>query len=255
MRLPPLALVLFLLAAPLSLSAQEAPLLSAVPRSEYARRLELRADLKMIRKHYWEAIDLYNEALRHAAGNAVLLNKLGIAHHQLSNLPTAQKYYDRATKADPNYAQAWNNLGSVHYARKDYKRAIRYYERALTVGPTQAAIHGNLGAALFARKKFDQAFDQFRLALLLNPDIFQQRNLFGVLMQDYSTDDRARFHFLLAKGFASVASVERALFFLRSALENGFPMEEALADPAFDLVREDRRFQALFSNPPTPLPR
>jgi len=75
------------------------------------------------------------------------------------------------------------------------------------------------------------------------------------MMQDYSTDDRARFHFLLARSFASVGNVERALFFIRSALENGFPMEEALADSTFDLVREDRRFQALFSNPPAPLPR
>ncbi|MGH9804896.1 MAG: tetratricopeptide repeat protein [Candidatus Acidiferrales bacterium] len=255
MRIRPSALAASLLLAALALPAQEAPLLTVVPRNEHVRRLELRADLKMIRKGYWEAIDLYSEALRLSPNNAVLLNKLGIANHQLSNLSAAKKFYERATKADPGYAQAWNNLGSIHYARKDYKRAIRLYERALTAEPTQAAIHGNLGAALFARKKFDQAFEQFRLALLLNPEVFQQRNLFGVLMQDYSTDDRARFHYLLAKSFASIASVERALFFLRSCLENGFPMEEALADPAFDLVREDRRFQALFTNPPAPLPR
>lgn len=250
-----LSFSLLLVLAPLGLLAQEAPLLEVLPRSEQVRQLELRADLQMIRKNYWEAIDLYNEALRLAPSNAVLLNKIGIAHHQLANLAVAQKYYERAAKADPGYAQAWNNLGSVYYARKDYKRAIRYYERALGVGPIQAAIHGNLGAALFARKKFDQALDQFRLALLLNPDIFEQRNLFGVMMQDYSTDDRARFHYLLAKSFASIGNVERSLFFLRSCLENGFPMQEALADPAFDLVREDRRFQALFSNPPAPLPR
>lgn len=251
----PAALLFLLLISAACATAQQAPLLTTVPRQEYVRRLELQADLKMIRKNYWEAIDLYTEALRFASANPVLLNKLGIAHHQLSNLATAKKYYERATKADPHYAQGWNNLGSIYYARKDYKRAIRYYERALTFGPTQAAIHGNLGAALFARKKFDQAFDQFRLALLLNPDIFQQRNLFGIMMQDFSTDNRARFHYLLARSFAAVGNVERTLFFLRSCLENGFPLEEALADSAFDIVREDRRFQDLFNNPPTPLPR
>jgi tetratricopeptide (TPR) repeat protein len=251
----PRALALAVLCSAVGLLAQEAPLRTVLPRAEQIRRLELRADLKMIRKSYWEAIDFYNQALRLAPENAVLLNKLGIAHHQLSELSAAEKYYKRATKTDPDYAQAWNNLGSVHYARKDYKRAVRFYERALRAGPTQAAIHGNLGAALFARKKFDHALEEFRLALLLDPDIFQRRNVFGVLMQDYSTDDRARFHYLLAKSFASVANVERALFFLRSCLENGFPAEEVLADPAFDLVREDRRFQALFSSLPTPLPR
>lgn len=248
----PLCLLLWLFAAGAAslLPAQEAPLLTVLPRSEEVRQLELRGDLLMIRKSYWEAIDLYNDALRLSPGNAVLLNKIGIAHHQLSNLGEARKYYERATKADPHYAQAWNNLGTIHYGRKDYKRAIRYYEQALKWNPVQAATRGNLGAALFARKKYEQASEQFRLALLLNPDIFQQRNLFGVLMQDYSTQDRARFHFMLAKSLASLGSVERALFFLRSALENGFSLEEAMAEPAFDLLREDRRFQALISNPP-----
>lgn len=239
--------------APALLAAQEAPLLPLLPRREEVRQLELRADLRMIRKSYWEAIDLYHDALRLSPNNAVLLNKIGIAHHQLSELGQAKKFYERATKADPGYPQAWNNLGTVHYSRKSYKRAIRYYERALELSPTQAAIRGNLGAALFARKKYDAALEQFRLALLLNPEIFQQRNLFGILMQDYSTEDRARFHYMLAKSLALLGNVERALYFLRSALENGFPLEEALAEPAFDLVREDRRFQALFSNPPAAL--
>ena len=63
-------------------AAQEAPLLTVLPRAEQVRRLELRADLRMIQKRYLEAIDLYQEALVLAPQNAVLLNKTGIAFHQ-----------------------------------------------------------------------------------------------------------------------------------------------------------------------------
>lgn len=248
----PRLLVGFLLAvvSVSSLGAQEAPFLTVLPAEEEARQLELRGDLQMIRKNYWQAVDLYQEALRFSPQQRVLLNKLGIAYHQLSRLGDAKKYYERATKADKRYAQAWNNLGAVHYGRKDYKKAIRYYRRALEYRPAQAAIRGNLGAAFFARKKYEEAMEQFRLALLLDPEIFQQRNLFGILMQDYSVQDRARFHFLLAKSFASLGNVEKCLLYLRHALEEGFPLEEAQADPAFFLVSEDTRFQALFQTPP-----
>jgi len=246
-------LCLLLLLGSAALSAQQAPLLTVLPAEEQARQLELRADLQMIRKNYWQAIDFYQQALLYSRQDAVLLNKIGIAYHQLSRLKDAKKHYERATKAAPDYAQAWNNLGAVEYGRKKYKNAIKHYRRALKYSPAQAAIHGNLGAALFARKQYVEATEEFRLALLLNPEIFQQRNLFGILMQDFSVDDRGRFHFLLAKSFASIGNVQQALAYLRRCLEEGMPAEEARADPAFMILSEDRRFQALFAAPPQPL--
>lgn len=235
------------------LLAQKAPLLTVLPAEEQARQLELRADLQMIRKNYWQAIDYYQEALAHQPQDAVVLNKVGIAYHQLSRLKDARKYYQRAARLAPDYAQAWNNLGAVEYGRKKYKNAIKHYRRALEHSPAQAAIHGNLGAALFARKQYGEASEEFRTALLLNPEVFQQRNLFGIIMQDYSVEDRARFHFLLAKSFASLGHVEQALAYLRRCIEEGIPPEEAQADPAFMILSEDRRFQALFESPPRPL--
>ncbi|MGH9863342.1 MAG: tetratricopeptide repeat protein [Candidatus Acidiferrales bacterium] len=240
----------FFLSGVVWLGAQEAPLLSVLPRAEEVRQRELRADLQMIRKNYGQAIELYQQALRFSPENAVLLNKIGIAYHQSAQLAEAQKYYEHATRAQPAYAQAWNNLGTVYYARKNYRRAIRHYERALKEDPTQAAVHGNLGTALFARRQYARALAEFQQALLLNPEIFQQRSPFGVLMQDYSVKDRARFHYLLAKSLASLGRVERALFYLRRAREDGYAIKEAQGDAAFDLVREDRRFQELFQPPP-----
>lgn len=254
-RLPFLRSGLLVLLAAVPWPAQEAPLLTVLPREEQVRQLELRADLRMIRKRYLEAIDFYEEALRLMPDNAVLMNKTGIAYHQLFRLGEARKYYERSAKTDESYAQAWNNLGAVHYARRNYKRAIRYYRRGLKYSPAYAAIRSNLGTAFFARKKYEQAMEQFRLALLLDPEVFQHRNIFGILMQDHTVEDRARFHYLVAKSFASLGYVEKCLYFLRRAMEDGFPPDQIQQDPAFALLGDDERFHALFIQPPPVIPR
>lgn len=238
-----------LLAAPF-LSAQEAPYLTVLPRQEQVRQLELRGDLGMIRKRYLEAIDYYTRAVDLDPENPVLLNKLGIAYHQLLRLDDAQEFYERATEAEEDYANAWNNLGAVRYAQEDYGAAIRYYRRALRLDPARAAIRSNLGTAYFAREEYDDAFQQYRLALLLDAEVFEHHSLFGVLMQDTAVKDRARFYFLVAKSFASLGYVEKCVRYLRRALENGFPPEEALNDPGFAAVAADPRFQAVFAQPP-----
>ena len=259
-RLCRAAVLIFLAAAPgrtARLAAQEAPLLTVLPRAEQVRQLELRGDLHMVRKRYHEAVDSYQQALRLNPQSAVLLNKTGIALHQLSKLDDAKKFYERATKADKDYAFAWNNLGTVHYREGRYGRAERSYRRALVLDPTQAGFHSNLGMAHFARKHYPEAMEEFRLALLLDAEVFQRHSTGGVLAQDLSVPaDRARLQFLLAKTFASMGNVEQVVFYLRHALDNGFAPAEAQGDPAFAALRNDERFLALFQpQPPLSQPR
>jgi tetratricopeptide (TPR) repeat protein len=253
-RLRRAALLALLLAAPGG--AQEAPLLTVLPRAEQARQLEHRGDLHMVRKRYHEAADSYQQALRFSPNSPVLLNKTGIAYHQLARLDDAKKFYERAAKADQNYAYAWNNLGTVHYRQERYGRAERSYRKALKLDPSQAAFHSNLGMTHFARKRFPQAMEEFRVALLLDPEVFQRHSTGGVLTQDlYVPGERARLQFLLAKTFAGLGNVDQVVFYLRHALDNGLTPLEAQTDPAFAALRNDERFLALFPPEPPPLPR
>src|SRR6266404_5941729 len=71
---------------------------------------EVRGDILMARKMYREAVEKYKEG---PADSSVLANKIGIAYHQMLEIDTAKKYYDRAVKINPHYAEAINNLGTI----------------------------------------------------------------------------------------------------------------------------------------------
>ena len=113
---------------------------------------EMRGDILVARKMYREAIDTYKEAPQ----SAVILNKIGIAYHQLMDLDAARKYYEKSLKMNPQYAEAINNLGTIHYAKKNFRRAVSQYKKALKYSPDSASIYSNLGTAYFARKDYGQ---------------------------------------------------------------------------------------------------
>src|ERR1700683_3582843 len=71
---------------------------------------EQRGDIFMARKMYREELQASKNG---PGGSPVLANKTGIAYHQMLDLEDARKYYERAVKLRPTYAEAINNLGTV----------------------------------------------------------------------------------------------------------------------------------------------
>ena len=205
---------------------------------------ELRGDIYMARKMYREAIESYKSAPE----NAVLVNKEGIAYHQMLQLETAKKYYERATKLDKQSPEALNNLGTVYYARKNYRKAISQYQKALKYSPDSASIWSNLGTAEFARKKYDEAMKYYEKAMALDPEVFERRGSAGVLLQERSVEERAKFHYYQAKLYAKQGMTDRALLYLRKALEEGLKERDKIKDePDFASMRELKEFQELIT--------
>jgi len=207
--------------------------------------VEMRADIMMARKMYREAIDFYLQAPQ---DSPVVLNKIGIAHHQLTELGLAKRYYERSSKLKPDYAEAINNLGTIYYAQKNYRRAITAYKKALEYSPESASMLMNLGTAYFARKNYDLAFTSYQQALKLDPEVFEHRGTHGTLLQERSVEERAKFHFYLARTYAKAGANERALMYLRKALEEGFKeRDKILGGPEFAAMREMDEFKVLMA--------
>lgn len=205
---------------------------------------ERRGDIFMARKMYREAIEQYKSLPE----TAVILNKIGIAYHQLMDFRTAERYYKRAIKKDKKYAEAVNNLGTIYYSNRSYRRAVNQYKKALKISPASASVYSNLGTAYFARKKYEDAMAAYREALRLDPEVFEHKSSFGVLLRQAAVEQRARFHFYLAKSYAAAGLFDRALLSIRRALENGFKEKQKfMEDSEFEKMRELPEFKELMA--------
>jgi len=206
---------------------------------------EVRGDIQMARKMYREAIETYREGPK---DSAVLANKIGIAYHQLLDLPGAKKQYERAVKLNPSYAEAINNLGTIYYAQKSYRRAIAQYKKALRLMPDSASMWSNLGTAYFARKDFNDASSMYEKALSLDKDVFEHHSSAGILLLERSVEDRARFHYYMAKTYAKDGQSERAIQYIRKALEEGFKeRDKFVKEPEFAVLKDDPEFKKLMA--------
>jgi tetratricopeptide (TPR) repeat protein len=226
--------------------AQE-PATAPPPALTPREKEEVRGDIFMAKKMYTDAIAIYQGILRTEPRNATLLNKVGIAYHQLMNLGQAKRYYDRAIKADKNHAFAINNLGMVHYNRKKYKQAAQQFDKSLRLKPELPAVASNLGHAYFQMKKYDEALIAFHRALELDPLVFERRSgAAGSLLQDRSVEDRGFYFFFLAKSFAMQGDAERCAGYLRKARDESFKGLTGVAkDPAFAKVINDPLVQEI----------
>jgi tetratricopeptide (TPR) repeat protein len=209
---------------------------------------EMRGDIFMARKMYRDAIDAYQEGPKNSA---ILLNKTGIAYHQLLEYNMADKYYRMAMRTNPEYAEAVNNLGTIFYARKSYRRAVNEYKKALRMNPNSASMWSNLGTGYFARKDYARAWESWQHALSLDPEVFESRSSQGVLLQERSVDERAKFHYFLAKTYAKAGMNDRALMYIRKSIEEGFKERKKFSeDPEFAGLKELPEFKQLLAMEP-----
>ena len=224
--------------------------LVSIPAFAQANKLtpEERGDLYMARKMFREAADMYRE---NAGKDAIMWDKAGIAYQQLGNVRLAQKAYQQSIKLDKKYADPVNNLGTIFYAEKKYRTAIARYKRAIEISPDTASFWSNLGTAWYSRGKYDLMNQAYSKALQLDPDVFEKIGSVGTRMLDRGVEDRARYHFEMARLYAENGKNELALQYLRKALEEGFKEKDKLQQAKeFSALRETQEFKDLMALEP-----
>jgi tetratricopeptide (TPR) repeat protein len=231
-----------------STSVGAKPLSSMSPREA----AEMRADILMARKEYFQAASSYLQILLNEPKNAELLNKVGVAFQQLGDLDRSEKFYKRAMHADKKFASAANNCGTVEYEKKHYSKAISMYNKALDLRSDLPTVYSNLGYAYFEDKQFPQAMDSFQKALALDPTIFDRRGLGGTVVLQRTATDPGLFYFFVAKTYAQAGDAERAAHYLKLARDDGYSgFLSAQTDPAFAKVIKDPALQEVLHEPPS----
>jgi tetratricopeptide (TPR) repeat protein len=231
-----------------STSVGAKPLSSMSPREA----AEMRADILMARKEYFQAAGAYLQILVNDSKNAKLMNKVGVAFQQLGDLDRSEKFYKRAMHADKKFASAANNCGTVEYEKKHYSKAISMYNKALDLRSDLPTVYSNLGYAYFEDKQYPQAMDSFQKALALDPTIFDRRGLGGTVVLQRTATDPGLFYFFVAKTYAQAGDAERAAHYLKLARDDGYSgFLSAQTDPGFAKVIKDPALQEVLHEPPS----
>ena len=243
-----------------SLGAQESP---SAPNSSLSPREkdELQARIFMAKKQYPDAVQVYSRLAQQYPKDAAYLNYLGIALLQEGKMDEARKQFDRATKVDRRFSDAYNNMGATYYAEKQYKKAISQYQRSLSLKPNVASVYTNIGYAYFAEKQLPKAMEAFHKALEIDPHVFEETGRAGSILSYRSVADRGLFNFMLAKDYAQSGDAANCIVYLRRAHDEGYKdVGKARTDPAFAKVIADPNVKALLDEvapeptPPPPAP-
>ena len=85
-------------------------------------------------------------------------------------------------------------------------------------------------------------------AFLFLTEVFERRSTQGTLLQDQSVEERAKFHYYLAKTYAHAGVKDRTILYVRKALEEGFKdRDKFVKEPEFAFLQDDPEFQELLA--------
>ena len=207
--------------------------------------LEKRADIYMARKMYREAQEIYGQALEKEPGSARIHNKLA----------------SPATSKRTSAARAAITSEPPSSTRSTVRRSTTWARFTMPKGPPQEG-RPNLpaGAEDHALLRLDSQQPrhlvirarqvQGRLESLsdgaaqLDPLVFEHRGSNGTLLQERSVGDRGKYYFFMAKAHAQVELYDKALLYIRKALEEGYVRRGKIAtEKAFEPMIEMPAFQ------------
>jgi tetratricopeptide (TPR) repeat protein len=194
-------------------------------------------DALMAHQRYQAAIEAYKKEPK---PNASVLNKLGIAYQLMLNLPDAIRSYQASLKLEPRNPSVLNNLGTTYDAAKQYRTAEKLYRKALKIDPQSALIHKNLGTNLLAQHKYEKGWESYKAALAIDPTIFDH-NTRPRVENPASVTERGAMNYYMAKGCVRAGKPERAIQYLRAAINEGFTNPKK--------VNEDIEFASLHGIP------
>jgi Flp pilus assembly protein TadD len=206
-------------------------------------------DLLMAHQRYQAAIEMYKKAPRDSPD---AWNKMGVAYQLMFNTEEAMRCYQKALKLNPKSASAMNNLGAVYVTLKNYSAAERSYRKAMKLDPKTAIFHKNLGTALLADHKYKKGWDAYKAALDLDPAIFDHSSSFRI-QNPSSVQDRGAMNYYMAKGCVRAGMNDRAVEYLRMALNEGFTNpKKIIADTEFAALHDFPAFQKLLASQGVP---
>jgi tetratricopeptide (TPR) repeat protein len=94
--------------------------------------------------------------------------RCGMLHKLLGRPEEAADQFERATRDNPGYAEAWVQLGLTRHQLGDVPGAVAALEMAIQIKPEYADLHYRLGLIYCGEAEFDLAMERLEEAVRLN---------------------------------------------------------------------------------------
>jgi tetratricopeptide (TPR) repeat protein len=82
----------------------------------------------------------------------------------------ALPYFEKATKKNPRYAEAYLQIGYCNGKLERYTEAIKAFKQAIRIKPDDAGAYYNLGLAYVKLGRYTEAIKAFKQAIRIKPD-------------------------------------------------------------------------------------
>jgi tetratricopeptide (TPR) repeat protein/tRNA A-37 threonylcarbamoyl transferase component Bud32 len=214
-----------------------------------------------------EAIAEFTKVVEITPRNARGLSNLGAMHYMGGDREAAEEAYRRSLEARPS-GPALNNLATLLKSQGRYEEAATVYETAIAESPNDYRIWGNLGGVYsLLPSRSEERLEAYRRAIVLgeaelevnpnNPNLqatmAQWYALVGRELDARDAVDRAleiapgSLDVLqyLAGPLIVIGDTTRALAILRTAFENGLPVDMILNEPSLATIHEHSEFQRM----------
>jgi tetratricopeptide (TPR) repeat protein len=200
------------------------------------------------------AAKLYRRSLDQAPDDPDILIRYRLLSIRTGRTKVGMDALRKATGLDPVNPRAFRALGLGCYGARDWKGAIAAMRQALALAPSVSAAHATIGDALLRQGDIKGAIAEYRQ----EPQDFTRETGLAIALRKYGDNAGAdtAFKRLVASGDAvsyqeaevlaewgrtddAIAKLDRALALRDSGLVY------LLTDPAFDRLRQDKRFVAV----------
>jgi len=199
----------------------------------------------------------WDEAGRELRASIALDRSYATAHHWYAYYQAVTGHPDQAiqeielaTELDPLSLIIATDRGHILYFGRRFDAAIDQFHRALEMDQGFVMAHWHLAETLQALGRWEDASEEFRLtgmpALLASADALISGRHAAERLRRLSPPNSATHAYYLAQTMAAVGAREDALAELAHAQSRHEPeVMFVAADPVFDTLRGDPRFQAL----------
>jgi tetratricopeptide (TPR) repeat protein len=123
-----------------------------------------------VNRRVLEAVEHFRKAVETAEDDAEPRYFLGRIALEMREPEAAQREFEAAIEADPNYYMALGMLGVLHMQLGRTAQAEEVLERSLKVHSEDKLAHFNLGVIRYQQRNIPQAVRHFREAVRIDPD-------------------------------------------------------------------------------------